>query len=60
MCTELVDLLPLTLNNGTVCGEMGSLVALMPMVIKFGQTDLGTLHEQFCPTQLLYIIFAKS
>ena len=24
MCPEWTDLLPLILNNGTVCGEMGS------------------------------------
>ena len=39
MCMELFDLLPLTLTNEIVNGEMRSLVALMPVVIKFGQTD---------------------
>ena len=34
-------------------------MALMPMLIKFGQTDQGTLHEQFCPMQQLYIKFHK-
>ena len=38
-CTELVDLLPPILDNGTVSGEMGSSVTVMPMVIKFGPCD---------------------
>ena len=38
-CLELVDLLPPILGNGTVSDEMGSKVALMPMVIKFGPCD---------------------
>ena len=38
-CTELVDLFPPILESGTVSGEMGSEVALMPMVIKFGPSD---------------------
>ena len=33
------DLLAFILNNGTVNCEMGSEVALMPVVIKFGQND---------------------
>ena len=38
-CTELVDLLPPILESRSVTGEMGSQVALMPMVIKFGPSD---------------------
>ena len=39
MCLELVDLLPPILESRTVSGEMGSLVALMPVVIEFGPCD---------------------
>ena len=39
MCIVTLDLLPLILHNGTVSGEMGSQVASMPMVIKFGPGD---------------------
>ena len=48
MSHEQSDLLTPILENGTVSGEMGSQVALMPMVIKFGPCDKGTLCEQFC------------
>ena len=39
MCVIIFDLLPPIFENGTVSGEMSSSVALMTMVIKFGQTD---------------------
>ena len=43
MCWQIFDLLPLILNNGAVSGEMRLYVALMPVVIKFGPSDYGTL-----------------
>ena len=39
MCVIIFDLLPTVLESGTVSGEMGSQVALMTMVIKFGSHD---------------------
>ena len=39
MCVITFHQLPLTLNNGTGNSEMGSQVALMPVVIKFDQSD---------------------
>ena len=47
MCTNGSDLLPVLLNDGTMSGEMRSKVALMPVVIKSGITDEGTLYELF-------------
>ena len=35
MCQEQSDLLLLIFNNGTMSGEKGSLVTMMPVVIKF-------------------------
>ena len=39
MCVVIFDLLPTVLESGTVSGEIGSSVALMPVVIKFGSHD---------------------
>ena len=39
MCVIIFNLLPPILESGTVSSEMGSKVALMPVVIKFGPSD---------------------
>ena len=39
MCMESLDLLTLIWSNQNVIDEMGSYVALMPMVMKFGSID---------------------
>ena len=39
MCVVIFDLLPPIMESETVSGEMGSLVALMPVVIEFGPCD---------------------
>ena len=57
MCSGRFDLLPFILKNGTVSDEMRS---LMPMVMKFGQSDCGTWHKQFCHMQHSQVILAKS
>ena len=39
MCVIIFDLFPLILSNQNVIDEMGSYVALMPVVMRFSQTD---------------------
>ena len=39
MFIQIFDLLPFLLNNETMNSEMGSQVALMPVVIKFSPSD---------------------
>ena len=34
-------------------------MALMPVVMKFGPSDQGTLCEQFCDMQQIQVILAK-
>ena len=45
MCVIIFNLLSPILESGTGSGEMGSLVALMLMVIKFDPCDWGTLSN---------------